>query len=756
MDYKEIREELEKLSKNDYENYIKSVIGIEKDIVDENILNDIYQRFMQDDQITSLLSSDFDDIIDDVMISHEVDSDIELAKKFDVSVDTIKFVKNVYEAMPEKIMTTEEEYGKYAPDNHDYNILGEYVDRKHLLNNARKINEPRKNDHYREFLRVNKKVEMENLFSFEKDNPKFISLDAINDNLGKYINLDKKALLKNLDVADLIYDCQQNWEVEYTFENIKLLDLYEDIQSNTEIKDLKIDDNLEELTFKFNNLDFKVDKDRVDDFKFLLEKIENNLNDKYDNLFLEYEYECKQDLEIFLKDFKSDYPKIDGMSVDNLTKLNKNFVPYVSEKTKALDKKIENHQLWLDTKGESGERADFSNEKLSFINLSKLNLAQANFYNANLTGAILEDTNLNNANLSKADLSGTRLDGANLSHSDLSGADLSDTNLRYTALDGAYIKNTNLTNTFENDYLKKIGSIEKTLENHQFFLEGLGGERADFSNQDLSYLNLSNMNLSKAIFKNTDLSHSILNNTDLKSTDFSAANLTEANLSGADLRDSNLVRANLTKANLSDSLLRDSDLTNANLREAHLIDTDFYNANLTGVRVEKDRLEQASLTKAKLDNVKYIDKDSDGLTKENNEAINIYGNVVTDISTSERENSKNESFKVSNFTVVVTDKETGKKEYINCSAFGDKINGVTNFKKGDFVQLFGKENISVDKNGKEHKNLNILSSKLLKSVKRVNTQDKDKKSIIGQINEIKANEKKESHKSQEKDKDMTR
>ena len=54
--------------------------------------------------------------------------------------------------------------------------------------------------------------------------------------------------------------------------------------------------------------------------------------------------------------------------------------------------------------------------------------------------------------------------------------------------------------------------------------------------------------------------------------------------------------------------------------------------------------------------------------------------------------------------------------------------------RGDFVKIFGQVKTSIDNNGKEHKNVRILSSKLLKSKEQVKSQDKDKKSILGQIN----------------------
>lgn len=53
--------------------------------------------------------------------------------------------------------------------------------------------------------------------------------------------------------------------------------------------------------------------------------------------------------------------------------------------------------------------------------------------------------------------------------------------------------------------------------------------------------------------------------------------------------------------------------------------------------------------------------------------------------------------------------------------------------KGDFVKLFGQVRTYVDDKGKEHKNVRILSFKLLKSREQEKGQAKEKKSILGQI-----------------------
>ena len=81
----------------------------------------------------------------------------------------------------------------------------------------------------------------------------------------------------------------------------------------------------------------------------------------------------------------------------------------------------------------------------------------------------------------------------------------------------------------------------------------------------------------------------------------------------------------------------------------------------------------------------------------------------------------------------------------NYPAYGYNTKDLENLKQGDFVKIFG-QNINIDNNGKEYKNVRILSSKLLKAKEQVRSQDKDKKSILGQINSFKAEDKLKSNK----------
>ena len=107
-------------------------------------------------------------------------------------------------------------------------------------------------------------------------------------------------------------------------------------------------------------------------------------------------------------------------------------------------------------------------------------------------------------------------------------------------------------------------------------------------------------------------------------------------------------------------------------------------------------------------------KDLPYVQTEKDNLVNIVGNIVGKVDIVERENKNGETFKVANFSVVSKNDE-GDKVYHNCSAYGEKSDIPKDFKQGDFVKLFGQIRTSVDDNGKEHTNIRVLSSKLLKA-----------------------------------------
>lgn len=107
-----------------------------------------------------------------------------------------------------------------------------------------------------------------------------------------------------------------------------------------------------------------------------------------------------------------------------------------------LDRILGEHQLWLESGGKQGKRADLSGAKLNHADLYSAILAFAN-----LKGAELIDINLSWANLKEADLSGANLVWANLRGAILRNAELNEANLQVTDFSDADLMGANLSKT---------------------------------------------------------------------------------------------------------------------------------------------------------------------------------------------------------------------------------------------------------------------------------------------------------------------
>ncbi|MDY5964118.1 MAG: DNA-binding protein, partial [Peptostreptococcus porci] len=100
--------------------------------------------------------------------------------------------------------------------------------------------------------------------------------------------------------------------------------------------------------------------------------------------------------------------------------------------------------------------------------------------------------------------------------------------------------------------------------------------------------------------------------------------------------------------------------------------------------------------------------------------------------------------------------DEGNKIYHNCSAYGEKSDIPKDFKQGDFVKLFGQIRTSIDDNGKEHSNVRILSSKILKAKERMKGQDEKKESVLGAIKKYQAEDKEKPKEKKEAAKEAER
>ena len=148
-------------------------------------------------------------------------------------------------------------------------------------------------------------------------------------------------------------------------------------------------------------------------------------------------------------------------------------------------------------------------------------------------------------------------------------------------------------------------------------------------------------------------------------------------------------------------------------------------------------------------------KDLPYVQEEKDNLVNIVGNIVGKVDVVERENKNGEAFKVANFSVVSKD-DGGNKVYHNCSAYGEKSDIPKDFKQGDFVKLFGQIRTSIDDNGKEHSNIRIFSSKLLKAKEQMREQEEKKESVLGAIKKYQAEDKEKPKEKKEATKEAER
>ena len=172
------------------------------------------------------------------------------------------------------------------------------------------------------------------------------------------------------------------------------------------------------------------------------------------------------------------------------------------------------------------------------------------------------------------------------------------------------------------------------------------------------------------------------------------------------------------------------------------------NDSLNLLHEEFDYMIEDLMEQGQIKDLPYVKEEKDNL-------INIVGNIVGEVDVVERENKNGEAFKVANFSVVSKDDE-GNKIYHNCSAYGEKSDIPKDFKQGDFVKLFGQIRTSIDDNRKEHSNIRILSSKLLKAKEQMKGQEEKKESVLGAIKKYQAEDKEKPKEKKEVNKEAER
>lgn len=129
-------------------------------------------------------------------------------------------------------------------------------------------------------------------------------------------------------------------------------------------------------------------------------------------------------------------------------------------------------------------------------------------------------------------------------------------------------------------------------------------------------------------------------------------------------------------------------------------------------------------------------KDVPLLNEEKDNLVNIVGNLVEDAEVLNRKTKEGKEFTVVNFTVL-SNEEGGLKVYLDCSAYGNKSDIPKDFKKGDFVKIFGEIRRNIDDKGKEYSNVRVLSSKLLKAKEQMKDNEKGSINLEKEIQTLK-------------------
>ena len=129
-------------------------------------------------------------------------------------------------------------------------------------------------------------------------------------------------------------------------------------------------------------------------------------------------------------------------------------------------------------------------------------------------------------------------------------------------------------------------------------LAGSNLSGADLTGARLCEAELWDANLANCKLVNTNLSGAHMNSINLAGADLSHANLSNAHLDGASLEGANLTQANLCNATLSSACLQGANLQDANLHSASLFDANLQSANLCGAVLVQASLFKANLNRA--------------------------------------------------------------------------------------------------------------------------------------------------------------
>jgi len=91
MNYKEMRNKLEQMANENHEDFVKALISFEKGINDKDVLDKLYQEYMDNDSM-SLLNDELDYLIDEFRENGQIKDSVAIEK---VDNDLVNIVGNI-------------------------------------------------------------------------------------------------------------------------------------------------------------------------------------------------------------------------------------------------------------------------------------------------------------------------------------------------------------------------------------------------------------------------------------------------------------------------------------------------------------------------------------------------------------------------------------------------------------------------------------------------------------------------------------
>lgn len=91
MNYKEMRNTLEQMANENHEDFVKALISFEKGINDKDVLDKLYQEYMDNDSM-SLLNDELDYLIDEFRENGQIKDSVAIEK---VDNDLVNIVGNI-------------------------------------------------------------------------------------------------------------------------------------------------------------------------------------------------------------------------------------------------------------------------------------------------------------------------------------------------------------------------------------------------------------------------------------------------------------------------------------------------------------------------------------------------------------------------------------------------------------------------------------------------------------------------------------